>query len=472
LSTHQEPATSWSFVGEDRGVSSKSASKSAPEPASQSTGQFLDLIAASLSDGSFRRLVVAKPKGGAGCQRVTFRPIALKDQPMVSVVQHFATNDITKNVERHGAMAAIAPLVNDAFLRGHLTTATAQIDMLVSKKGKVAIHRGKLQTGVQPLDEGETAVAGQPPQLREVAADLSHDRIKKRFIPQDRPYLAEVGITDRNHRVVPAMARKWKQINKFVEIVDGAIKSGALAEATDVTVIDFGAGKGYLTFALHDHLVHTLNKQASVQGVEIREELVDAANLAAQHTATENGNSAGLQFVCGDIEHADVTAAQVDILVAQVDILVALHACDTATDAAIFRGIQLGAEVIICSPCCHKELRPQMTLPEPLAPLLSFGVHLGQEADMVTDTLRALILEQHGYDTKVFEFIGLEETSKNKMILAVRRGSSGQSGHSAQATASIAALKTFYGITSQHLEQLLMASPSSAPLASESLENQ
>jgi hypothetical protein len=423
------------FVKEDRDVPSKSASKSASEPPSHSTGQFLELVAASLSDGSFRRLVLAKPIGGVGCQRVTFRPIALKDQAMVSIVQHFATNDITKNVERSGAMAAIAPLVNDTFLRGHLTTATAQIDMMVSKKGKVAIHRGKA----------------------EIAPDLAHDRVKKRFIPQDRPYLTEVGITDRNHQVVPAMARKWKQINKFVEIVDGAIKAGALAEASDVTVIDFGAGKGYLTFALHDHLTHTLNKQARVQGVEIREELVDAANLAVQHTAqhgtqhtaTQDGGGTGLQFVCGDIEHAEVTDAQVDILVA-------LHACDTATDAAIFRGIQLGAEVIVCSPCCHKELRPQMTLPAPLAPLLSFGVHLGQEADMVTDTLRALILEQHGYDTKVFEFIGLEETSKNKMILAVRRGPSSRTNQTSEAAAaSITALKTFYGITTQHLEQLL-----------------
>ena len=134
--------------------------------------------------------------------------------------------------------------------------------------------------------------------------------------------------------------------------------------------------------------------------------------------------------------------------------MVALHACDIATDYAINMGIRTGAEIIMCSPCCHKEIRPQIRLPEVMAPMLIHGVHLGQEAEMVTDSLRALLLEAYGYQTKVFEFISLEHTSKNKMILATKRKKTKDNSAVLQ---QIAAIKQFYGIKQQCLEQLLQA---------------
>jgi hypothetical protein len=385
--------------------------------------EFVNVLEASLGDGSFRRLLFAKPRVADDGLRVTVRELVIREQTMLSFVTSYATNDVTKNVTVAAGLDMVRVLLADSFLRAHLTTAAEQIDLSTSKKGSSALHRFQLSQAITD------------PSVRE------HDRAKHRFVPQDRRYLVEVGITDRAGRVIPAMARKWKQINKFVEIVDGAIQLSALATNDTISVVDFGSGKGYLTFALHDHLTATLGKTAAVHGVEMRPGLVEAGNLAARRIGLS-----GLAFLSGSIN---------DVVVDQAaDIVVALHACDTATDDAIHRGIVGGAQIIVASPCCHKELRAQMASDGPLAPMLRFGVHLGQEADMVTDTLRALLLEAHGYDAKVFEFVGLEETSKNKMILAVKRAAA-RPDQRDRAQGDIAALKAFYRITSQHLEALL-----------------
>ncbi len=132
--------------------------------------------------------------------------------------------------------------------------------------------------------------------------------------------------------------------------------------------------------------------------------------------------------------------------------MIALHACDIATDYAIHMGIATGAEIIMCSPCCHKQLRPQMKLPAVLAPMLTHGIHLGQEAEMVTDSVRALLLEAFGYNTKVFEFVSLEHTSKNKMILAIKNK---QKINKEKYLSQVSEIKQFYGINQHYLERLL-----------------
>jgi len=153
----------------------------------------------------------------------------------------------------------------------------------------------------------------------------------------------------------------------------------------------------------------------------------------------------GLRFEQGDVSSVAPRA---------LDVMIALHACDTATDHAIHMGIRGGASIILCAPCCHKQLRPQLLSPHPLRPLLQHGVHLGQEAEMLTDALRALLLEACGYATQVFEFVSLEHTAKNKMILAVKRA---QPVAAAPVLAQVHELKDFYGVREQCLERLLRA---------------
>ena len=255
-------------------------------------------------------------------------------------------------------------------------------------------------------------------------------------------------MTTARHELVPAMARKWKQINKFVEVMAHALDSAGLGAQAPLNVVDFGAGKGYLTFALHDWLRRQAQgapRALDVVGVELRPELVRLCNEAAARCGL-----AGLRFEAGDVS---------SFVPARLDVMIALHACDTATDHAIHTGIRAGAAIVMCSPCCHKQVRPQMQTPDLLKPMLQHGIHLGQEAEMVTDGLRALLLEAHGYDAQVFEFVALEHTSKNKMILAVRRRERADAPQAlrrrAQALAQIAEIKRFYGIREQCLETLL-----------------
>ena len=277
--------------------------------------------------------------------------------------------------------------------------------------------------------------------------DLAHNRSKLRYVEQNRPYLRELGITDANGQIIPAMSRKWKQINKFIEVLSAAIHHTGLDRRSELHIADFGSGKAYLTFAVHDYLTANLGVKTQVTGVELRQGLVDLCNQTAQKLSLT-----GIKFEQGDVQHF---SAQ------DINIMIALHACDTATDYALNMGIRTGAEIIMCSPCCHKQIRPQLKSPALLAPVLQHGIHLGQEAEMITDGLRALLLEAHGYDTQVFEFISLEHTSKNKMILAQKRTSLSHKGprDNTEVLQQIAAIKAFYGIQEHCLESLLQAEP-------------
>ncbi len=259
-----------------------------------------------------------------------------------------------------------------------------------------------------------------------------------------------LGVTDKSGQLVPAMARKWRQINKFVEVLDHAVdEAGLLATpGRELHMVDFGAGKGYLTFAAHQHLQSQHHLRLRTSGIELREGLVAQTNQIARGLKLE-----GLEFVCGDVR---------SVVPERIDVMIALHACDVATDYALHTGIRAQAAVIISSPCCHKELRPQMVAPTTLKALLGHGIHQSQQAEMLTDSLRALLLESQGYKTKVFEFISPEATSKNKMILALRRmvgASATQAAAEAkrreQAWQDVESLMREFGIRKQCLQGLL-----------------
>ena len=376
-----------------------------------------------LAEPPFTKLVLSKPRAAAGdLVRVTVRPVVLKGEAQLSFVYTHRTRDITKNLVPDDASATLRALLTDSFANAHLLTDAEEVQLLTSKKGKQTLLRHPLTAQAEPARAG-------------------HDREKQRYIDLNQPFLTALGVTNEQHQLVPAMARKWKQINKFVEVLDHALGQTVLKQAASIDVVDFGSGKGYLTFATHDHLRHTLGLPARVAGVELREDMVALCNDAARGLALD-----GLGFEQGDVR---------TVVPPKIDIMIALHACDTATDHAIHTGLRAGASIIMCSPCCHKELRPQLLSPHPLRPILKHGVHLGQQAEMLTDGLRAMLLEACGYDTQVFEFVSLEHTNKNKMILAVKRA---QPAADADALwQQIADLKGFYGIQAQCLETLLIA---------------
>ena len=380
---------------------------------------FFQRLEQALATESLVKLVLSKYQGSDPLKQLQIRPVTLKQQWQLSFTFKYQTNDVTRNSLPVQALDELRALIGYQFQAVNLFTPEWEVQLTISKKGKVLYQEKKLQQGT-------------------TANVTTHDREKKRYLSLERPFLRELGVTDTNNQLIPAMSRKWKQINKFIEIFSGAVQDTGLAERKQLHVADFGSGKAYLTFAMHDYLTNSLGLDAQVTGVELRQNLVDLCSKTV-----EKLHLTGLRFEQGDVKHFKARG---------INVMIALHACDTATDYALHMGIATGAEIIMCSPCCHKQIRPQIKLPEVLAPMLVHGIHLGQEAEMVTDSLRALLLEANGYDTKVFEFISLEHTSKNKMILATKRK---QSRDNTQILQQIAQIKQFYGIKEHCLESLL-----------------
>jgi hypothetical protein len=395
------------------------------------TQYFLDQCQQAFNNGSFQRLVLSKYHGDdIELKRITVRPVLIKSSQILSFLYEYQTNHITKNIKLDESLTLLSQLLGAHFKNAHLLSQTAEIQLRFSKKGKALLNEHRIANDHAQPEASAALLDNQ----------LSHNREKNRFVKQDRPYLAALGVTDMKAQIIPAMSRKWKQINRFIEVLSKAIENTGLSDQQEIHIADFGSGKAYLTFAVHDYLNDTLALKPQVTGVELRQGLVDLCNQTVAKLSLE-----GLKFEQGDIQHF---AAQ------NINIMIALHACDTATDYAINMGIRSKANIIMCSPCCHKQIRPQLKSPSVLAPLLQHGIHLGQEAEMLTDGLRALLLEANGYDTQVFEFISLEHTNKNKMILAQKRQ---HPRDNSAILAQISELKRFYGISEHCLEELLNA---------------
>ncbi len=403
-------------------------------PEADAAQRFALLLKTALADGGFVKLLLSKYSGPAEdrLERLTVREVQLRGERQLSFLWRHQTKDITKNHPLDEGLALIEALLGTQFQNAHLLAAGREIQLAYSRKGKPSLRVGKA---------AETA-----------PIDAAHDKEKQRYLELTKPFWTDLGLTHEakggERQLVPAMSRKWKQINKFIEVMGAALKNSPLADSAEVHVSDFGSGKGYLTFAMYDWLSTVLGRKAEVSGIELREDMVQLCNAAAQRHGL-----AGLRFVQGDVRHYQP---------ARLDVMIALHACDIATDYAIHLGLRAGAAIIMCSPCCHKQLRPQMQTPAVLRPLLQHGIHLGQEAEMVTDSLRALLLEAEGYETQVFEFIALEHTSKNKMILAVKKQGAALAAAQKkrpELLAQIAEIKRFYGLREQCLESLLLEQP-------------
>ena len=390
----------------------------APKFSFEQEQQFFLDIQQSIENKSFERLVLSQYKGDlADLEKMTFRMIELQGQATLSCLYHHTTQDITKNYAIAEGLEKIAELLNLS-KQANLFTLNQDIQLKKNKK-KAMLNIQKKQASATKVEQHQ------------------HNREKQRYVQQQSPFLKHLGITDEKGQIIPSMARKWKQINKFIEIFSNAYEQ-IDASQQELNIVDFGSGKGYLTFALYDYLL-AQHKTPLITGVELRSNLVEFCQNVANQVGFNH-----LDFFEGDVRSYQP---------AKLDVMIALHACDIATDFAIHTGIRLNASMIMCAPCCHKELRPQLKSPEVLQPMLQFGIHAGQQAEMLTDTLRALLLKAYGYETKVFEFVALEHTSKNKMILATKRKDIQQPDP--KIMQQIQALKAMYGIEKQSLELLL-----------------
>jgi hypothetical protein len=278
---------------------------------------------------------------------------------------------------------------------------------------------------------------------------FSHDRVKQVPLSNQADFLQALGVTKSDGKPRPGMTSKLRQCQKFVEIVGGLVQKLPKANDSKIAVVDMGCGRGYLTFALHSYLQEHYEHVES-RGIDVRPKLVEEISGIAQSLGIKT-----LTFEEGNIKDV-VEAARVGAAASEgdnsLDILIALHACDTATDDALWSGICRGADLLVVAPCCHKQIRSQLNAhfsansqTHPLADILKHKIYRERLAETVTDSLRALLMEWAGYKVQVFEFIGGEHTSKNVMITAVK------SSHSAQDQQEkiqerIQALASFHGI--------------------------
>lgn len=263
----------------------------------------------------------------------------------------------------------------------------------------------------------------------ESALNNDHNKQKNYLIPAISGFLYDLDITDQHHTVKPSMYHKYRQINKFIEIINHHVR----LKKENPVIADMGCGKGYLTFALQHYMVQNLHLKPKITGVDLRQDLIEFCNK----TAT-NHDLSDIHFITSDIGEINFD---------DLDLMIALHACDIATDLAIEKGIKAGASYIILSPCCHKQIRKEMKIKNEIT---QYGIFEERMAEMITDTIRTLILNHFGYKTKILEYISSEHTSKNTMIIAEKNNTPDKS-----ALAKIKEMKNQFGISQHFLEHLL-----------------
>lgn len=390
---------------------------------------FVNEIKKVIAESTFVKLALGNYKGTEeGLKQLYVKPVLIKNKQLLAFNYRYKTRDIFKNFEIEEGVLLI-----EGYLAGDFNVAT-----LFSVNEETILERtakGGFRLRTRQLEEKKEA-------------DLSHNKEKKRLIlAKDNLYLHELGLTDEQGMVFKNAQDKYKQINQYIEILSSLIKE--FPKGNIKNVVDMGSGKGYLTFALYDYLLNHQQK-ANVVGVEFRKDLVDLCNKIAV-----NANFEQLSFVEGTIESYDAEA---------IDLLIALHACDTATDDAIYKGIKADADLIVVAPCCHKQIRREIEkgkVKNELNFLTKHGIFLERQAEMVTDGLRALILEYFGYKTKVFEFVSDVHTPKNVLVVGIKNKEQGlrskEQGtrNKDEVLQRIKETKQYFGIGYHHLERLL-----------------
>ncbi len=382
------------------------------------TARFFEFLEKSLAAEHFQKATLSRPTAAApeDLKNIYLRPVELKKGKMLAATFRFKTRDEVKNYPPAEALALLKNWLGTQFLNADIFTNEQDATLQFDSTG----------TAAQLIFKKSA--------LPQAPISTEHDRAKNRLLDPAAPWLHALGITSARGEILAPAQDKWRQINKFLEIV------GPLVQHLDVAephIADMGCGKGYLTFALFDFLKNKLGLRPKITGIELRPALVAAGNKLAQQVDFQ-----GLNFVAADIATFSPE---------RLDMLIALHACDTATDLALARGIRSGARVIVVAPCCHKQIRREMAAQNELAPLLRHGILEERQAEILTDGIRALLLEAEGYRTKVFEFISTEHTAKNVMITAELDGKK-----RAAARAQVAALKAGFGVGQHFLEGLLV----------------
>ncbi len=340
----------------------------------------------------FISAVLSSPRTKGGMTKIKVRPLK-KGEELIFQIEVFQNNQaFHSNLTADEACEKLLEHMQE-MKQMQMDTRQEQITVLVSKKGKVTIKRKKRQ-------------------VMKEAADLSHNRKKKYVLEEGRPvpFLMDLGVMTEEGKIVRSRFDKFRQINRFLEFVEDILPQ--LEKGRELTILDFGCGKSYLTFAMYYYLHDLKGYDIRIIGLDLKKDVIRHCNELAVKYGYEK-----LQFLTGDI--ADYEGVD------QVDMVVTLHACDTATDFALAKAVGWGAKVILSVPCCQHEMNKQMEN-EILAPIFKYGLIKERTAALFTDALRAEYLAGEGYDAQILEFIDMEHTPKNILIRAVKTGKRGE----------------------------------------------
>lgn len=337
--------------------------------------------------------VFSNPTKKEVCKKVKVRPLLLKEQLKFQVTRYCGNQVFHENLEKEQLLQVCEEwfLETDVWFKQlQLETRTKLATVLISKKGKVTVKEKKKQQVQQ-----------------EFSLDLTHNR-KKHYILQEGkpvPFLIDLGVMTKAGKIVRTKYDKFRQINRFLEFIEDVLPY--LPKDRELTILDFGCGKSYLTFAMYYYLHELKQYPVRIIGLDLKRDVIAKCNTLSEQYGYDR-----LNFFEGDIASYEG--------VEQVDMVVTLHACDTATDHALYKAISWGAQVILSVPCCQHELNQTMK-PQGLEPLFRYGIIKERSAALFTDALRAKLLESQGYKAQILEFIEMEHTPKNLLIRAVKQ---------------------------------------------------
>lgn len=340
----------------------------------------------------FLSAIISNPREKGGIVKIKIRPVEHKDNILYQCEEHRNNQVFHHNLNEEEATGYIENAMQE-FKQMQMETRKFRYQVLVSKKGKMTIQR-RLQTG----------------RFKEI--DLSHNRKKHYILEEGKavPFLQDLGVMTKEGEIVRTKFDKFRQINRFLEFIEDVLPE--LPKDREVTILDFGCGKSYLTFAIYYYLHELKGYDIRIIGLDLKTDVIYACNQLAKKYGYRK-----LKFMEGNI--ADYTGSD------EVDMVVTLHACDTATDFALAKAVGWKAKVILSVPCCQHELNRQMEN-ETLAPLFSYGLIKERMAALVTDAIRAEYLKREGYDTQILEFIDMEHTPKNILIRVIYTGNKGK----------------------------------------------
>ena len=381
----------------------------------------------------------SNPRNREKLAKIRLRPIHMKNTLYYQAERFVGTKVFHQNIEPLQIPDFFAEAMEVDFRQLELETAQHKVIVLVSKKGNISIKEKTkyvcADAAVQFTENGTNQTALDSAALQ---ANFAHNREKNYILPQEEPvpFLVALGVQTAQGKVVHAKYDKFRQINRYLEFVRDILPYLPNNGKT-LRIVDFGCGKSYLTFALYYYLKVMQNYNISVTGLDLKQDVIEKCQALADKLEYN-----GLKFLVGDIGSYHGTK--------KADMVVTLHACDTATDYALAKAVKWNAKVILSVPCCQHELNRQISCAA-LEPVLQYGIIKERMAALITDALRANLLEEQGYDTQLLEFIDMEHTPKNILIRAVKREEKGSSIRYHKSHNSV--------VNAQQLEEMLHVKP-------------